>query len=101
MARELPIYRGGEVVAHALLDGEDWFRLSRWRWQWNPRHGTIRRVAYVGGRQTNVVLSREVVGAAPGDGTTVRHANGNRLDNRRANLRVTRVRPPRPSRDSA
>lgn len=90
---ELPIYRGGEIVAHALVDGEDWLRLSQWRWQWNPRHRTIRRMRYADGKVVNVLLHREIVGAATGDGTTVRRDKKNGFDYRKANLRVIRQTP--------
>jgi HNH endonuclease len=94
---ELPVYRGGKVVTTALVDGDDWLRLSRWRWQWNPRFRTIGRTKNVAGDKIRVLLPREIVGSVPGAGTTVRHRNGNTLDNRRSNLRVLRARPVRPS----
>lgn len=89
---ELPIYHHGEVVATAILDEEDWLRLSRWHWFLNAKTGTARRVGRgPRGKTTNLQLHREVVGARPLDGTTVQRINGDKWDLRRANLRVVRT----------
>lgn len=45
-----------------------------------------------GGKKKNVALHRLLVGAVLGDGLVVDHRNGDTLDNRRSNLRVTDVR---------
>lgn len=67
----------------ALVDDEDADRVLSFRW---CRCGP----GYVGHRADGKVVSlhRFIVGLAPGDGREVDHINGDRLDNRRENLRI-------------
>lgn len=64
-----------------LLDPEDEARASRWSWYLRPD-------GYIGGdaQRGRGLLHRWLVGAARGQ--QVDHINGNKLDNRRSNLRV-------------
>ena len=79
--------RTGGVVAHALVDDDDYERLNlgRWRWCRNSK-GYVMRTTHVGGRAMNFRLHRVVMDAP--DGIEVDHRNGNKLDNRRSNLRL-------------
>jgi hypothetical protein len=88
---QIPLHdRAGEVVAHALVDLEDFVRLGGFRWSLSSTSDyrrVIRRTAKREGRgQRLVYLRREVMGYGPGD-PIVDHVNGDALDNRRANLR--------------
>jgi hypothetical protein len=78
--------RVGALVTVALVDDEAFARIDRHRW--SLMGDVARRTVRIGGRAHTVLMHREVVGATVGDGTSVEHANGNRLDNRRDNLRV-------------
>ena len=76
----------GSVVAVALVDPEHFHRISRHRW--SLMDDVARRGVKIGRRHHSILMHREVVGATLGDGLAVEHINGNKLDNRRANLRV-------------
>jgi len=82
--KTIPLTRG--LVA--LVDDEDYDRLSAYRWQAAGGDGTrvyARRVDphHAGGR---IYMHREVLGAK--GCFVVDHIDGNTLDNRRSNLRV-------------
>lgn len=83
--RRMPL-RGSDrrtVVAWALVSTEDYGVLSAFRW-YRSSEGYARRSE--GGRK--VYMHRELLGLQPGDGLFGDHINGDRLDNRRENLRV-------------
>lgn len=83
---EIPLRgRDGSLRATAFVDDEDWsFAQVAWFFQ----HGYARRE--VGGRANRAVhyLHRDVLGLRGGDGRQVDHINGDRLDDRKANLRL-------------
>lgn len=70
--------------AVALVDAEDFDRLSSYRWNRSPR-GYAQRST----NKRCILMHREIMGVLDaGRMVVVDHANGNTLDNRRANLRV-------------
>lgn len=80
--------RAGEVVAHALVDNADEVAITRHRWHLG--HGYAKRSVYrADGTIGTQSMHRAVLGLGVGDGGEVDHINGDRLDNRRANLRIT------------
>lgn len=82
MTKEIPV-SGGKYVA--LVDDADYEALARHRWFY--AHGyAIRHDGPRANRRT-VRMHREIMGAD--DSEVVDHANHNRLDNRRTNLRKT------------
>jgi len=88
--KTIPIYKHGEVVAQAQVDDEDYDRMSRGRWKLSGYGYAIRKstLALDGVRHRLLFMHREVLGLEFGDGVQTDHLNGERLDNRRANLRA-------------
>lgn len=80
----------GAVVAHALVDDDTPETITKYRWGLNNGTYAIRH-STSGGRKnrTHFLLHREVLGLKKGDPSRVDHINGNTLDNRRENLRLT------------
>lgn len=75
------VAKDGEVRGWTTVDGRDadvrrrrWCLYAGYAGRWSP--------------EGNVYLHREIMGLSRGDGLEVDHVNGDRLDNRRANLRV-------------
>lgn len=86
--------RKREVVAVALLDDEDYGRvLALGPWYRNAA-GYATHSIYLGGAPDNpkfarIQMARAVLGLGPGDPQWTDHRNGNRLDNHKANIRLT------------
>ena len=82
--RTIPLTRGLEAV----VDAADYDRLSAFKWYAQPTQPAgahyAKRNVQLNGVKKNVFMHRVVLGVDQ----TVDHINGNRLDNRRANLRV-------------
>jgi len=79
--------RDGTVCAHATVDIGDLDWLNQHRWSLRAQ-GYAARTAKRGGKEWAVAMHRAILGLELGDPRQVDHINGNRLDNRRANLRV-------------
>lgn len=90
---EIPLYRkDGTIAGYTLVDAED-FERPEVGGAWSlSRSGYAYRTTYVRGsgrknqRNTWVWLHRLIIGAAVGQKAD--HINGNRLDNRKENLRI-------------
>lgn len=83
---------GTQEFTWALVDDEDYPRVSKRKWGMSPQQQYAYRkdVAYREHDGTSyyvMVTMHRFLMAAP-DGKDVDHINGNRLDNRRANLRL-------------
>ena len=72
-----------------LVDDEDFEALSKWSWRIVAK-GYAARSVYdpAKKRGVNQYLHRELMSLRPGDKQQVDHINGDRLDNRRENLRL-------------
>jgi hypothetical protein len=79
--------RGGVVRAWAIIDECDAHLLEH-RWHMEAAGYARRNVSAEGGRQHAVKMHREILGLERGDPREADHINRDRLDNRRANLRV-------------
>lgn len=89
--------KGGEV---ALVDEEDLPLIGDRRWYLGGGYA----LAWSRGRGDTVLMHRLIIGAKKGQ--RVDHINGDRLDNRRANLRICNASQnaannPKPNRDNA
>lgn len=89
--RQIPLRdKDGLVVGLALVDDEDFHLVTERRWHFYQ--GYARRQLSKGTPPNRTVQSilmhRVILGLVPGDGLDADHINRNRLDNRKANLRV-------------
>lgn len=72
----------------AIVDDEDFEELSKHRWYFNRRYA-IRNIALGGGKHAPFYMQAAIMGKR--EGLEIDHRNGDKLDNRRENLRhVTR-----------
>lgn len=78
--KRIALKNGGST----MVDDDDFEELSKFQWL-KTFHGYV--VRYVG-RTTIVRMHRVVTGVPVGDERCVDHINGDKLDNRRCNLRV-------------
>lgn len=84
----LPVYgRGGVLLTHTLIDADDFEALADSTWKLLP-NGYVFRSVPVDGVWRTEQLHRVILGLQRGDGKVSDHINRDRLDNRRANLRV-------------
>ena len=67
----------------AIIDAEDYEKLSRVKWQFN--NGYAVKSVRVGKKFKTLMMHREILNAP--EGLEIDHKNGNRLDNRKSNLR--------------
>ena len=81
--REIPLANGKGV---AIVDDEDYERLAVHKWRL-VSHGYAGRAEGPRPRRRYSMMHREVLGFGPGD-PEIDHRNRDRLDNRRANLRL-------------
>jgi hypothetical protein len=71
----------------ALVDDDDYELLSAFKWHLDGS-GYASRDAQIAGKRIKVRMHRVLTGLECGDKRQVDHINGNRLDNRRENLRI-------------
>lgn len=76
-----------EVVAKALVDERDYAEVRDYRWH-RGSHGYAATSLQDGEERDEVLMHRLLVGVEKGDPRLVDHINGNKIDNRRKNLRV-------------
>jgi hypothetical protein len=79
--KEIPLTRG----KFAIIDDEYFEELNKFKWQASTT-GYARRSEFLNGKRKYVSMHRSITDAKAGE--MVDHINGNRLDNRRCNLRV-------------
>lgn len=80
MAKEIELTNG----LAAIVDDDNYLRLAKY--SWFCHQGYARRCLYLNGRQKHLTMHSEIIECPPGFRRD--HKNGNRLDNRRENLRV-------------
>lgn len=89
---KLPLYKQGIITGYILIDQELFEYLSQWTWREN-HNGYVSRVEkHPDGRpkhQRTVIMHRTITNT-PSD-MVVDHINGDKLDNRKQNLRICTV----------
>lgn len=85
----IPVFQAKVQVAEAVVD-DDFAHLAAYRWSLD-KDSYVRRTQRSGSKTLNFVLHRVVLGLPKGEGV-VDHINGDKLDNRRSNLRVVTQR---------
>lgn len=87
---EIPLRnRKGEIVAVALVDNEDAASVAQHAWRLSSNGYACRGVKGPDGRWgATLLLHRFLLALGPGDDREGDHVNGDKLDNRRANLRL-------------
>lgn len=83
--------RANSRQGFALVDDEDYERLSRFAWSLCEKRNTtvaIRKEPLPGGGYRTTTMHREIVGLEHGDRRVVDHRDGNGLHNCKVNLRV-------------
>jgi len=88
----IPLYaRGPRLVDHALVDEENFEELMFLRW-YRTAWGYACATFTIHGRPKEAIfMHRAVLGLFKGDKEQGDHINGDRLDNRRANLRIVTI----------
>lgn len=79
--------RDGTIVAYALVDHDD-AHIAEHSWCLGPGGYAVRSIRLPDRRRRHLLLHRAVVGLEVGDPRNVDHINRDRLDCRRANLRI-------------
>lgn len=74
---------GGKIKDYATVDENDYDSLSVFRWFKNSRGYAV----CAGGRKNHKFYMHRVI-VSPAEGLVVDHINGDKLDNRRSNLRA-------------
>jgi len=83
--KEIPLTQG----AVAIVDDEDYEDLSKYKWCLNNNGYAVRASpGRRGDKRPLVLMHRSIMGLEYGDKNDVDHVSGERLDNRRTNLRV-------------
>lgn len=70
----------------AIVDDEDFEWLSKYKWHYQNKGYAERNRSIHLGKHKTILMHREILQVP--DGMESDHINGNRLDNRRANLRI-------------
>lgn len=79
---KIPLSKG----KYAIVDAADYVKLSKFPWYYGFRGYAMRSKVMRDGSRKTVSMHREILGAL--ESQEVDHINGDRLDNRRSNLRV-------------
>lgn len=84
--KKIPLTRG----QFALVDDDDFARVSKYKWQANLHSNSKEFRAYADIDGKKVFMHRFILNAKPGE--VVDHINHNQLDNRKSNLRLCSIR---------
>lgn len=77
----LPIRQGGKIICYAVVDGEDFYLLNKYRWRPDGRGYFITDI------DGKVVKLHRLIAGVTDPRIHVDHKNRNKLDNSKSNLR--------------
>jgi hypothetical protein len=89
-SRPIPVWGGGngdKIIAWMKVSLEDYPRMKAHHW-WMSDGYACRTMYTDGGRKTTILAHRDVMGLKSGDVREVDHADRDRLNNTRGNLRI-------------
>jgi hypothetical protein len=69
----------------AIVDDDCPIEILEYKWQYHPK-GYAKRISTLKGKKTGIFMHREIIGANKNE--QVDHVNGDKLDNRKCNLRL-------------
>ena len=72
---------------YVIVDDEDFEQLNQYKWCFTKMGYAMRNITMSNGKQTSWCMHWNIVGK-PKKGLETDHINGNKLDNRRCNLRI-------------
>lgn len=81
--KRIPLYLFDEIISHALVDDKDYKYLMCWKW--HPCQG----YPYTKENGKSIYMHRKILRRTKAP--RIDHENGNKLDNRRRNLRPSTV----------
>lgn len=73
----------GNSIKYVLVDNQDYDKVSQFNWSL-----VTKGYAITGGRGATMAMHRFILGLVKEDKIEVDHVNGNKLDNRKSNLRL-------------
>lgn len=76
----------GTREKYAIVDADVFDYLNTWKWHYGKKDGYARRGTKIKGKSKTYLIHRLIIDIPIG--MQIDHINGNRLDNRRENLRV-------------
>lgn len=82
MTKSIPLTQG----KFALVDDEDFEKLNQYKWRVHPKGYVYRTSNFILGKRHSIWMHREIMQTPVGMQTD--HINGDKLDNRRSNLRI-------------
>jgi HNH endonuclease len=85
MITMIPLYGKGGIVGHAMIDAADEELVRPFRWNIHRGYAKCHPPHAPGERQRDMMMHRLILGLSPGEKGD--HINGDKLDNRRSNLR--------------
>lgn len=88
MTARIPLWYRGVVVGHTLVSECDYAMLAMHRWRPSSRGYVVRGASIGRGVCREISMHRTILGLEYGDPRQGDHANRNKLDNRRENLRI-------------
>lgn len=85
MSKQISLHGKYGAGKYVLVDDEDYELLNKYKW-FSDKHGYVARGVTQNGKPQRILMHRVILETPKGLVTD--HINGNRLDNRRSNLRI-------------